>query len=101
MHARRWTRLKHAIGRAADALFAARDSDEAFSFVVVRRDLVIRDRPIRTEAIAAVGCKVVIGEAQRDSTEMIGASAHHARAEPLELRARRHRVRFSGKFPAA
>src|SRR5690242_17732294 len=101
MHARRRTGLKHAIGRAADALFAASDSDEALGFVVVGRDLVISYRPVGTQAVAAVGRKVVISEAQRDTAEMISAAAHHARAEPFELRARCHCVRLSGKFPAA
>src|SRR5580700_10992378 len=100
MHRRRRALLKDPVGRAADAFLAAGDSDEALGFVVIGRQLVVGNGPVRSQTVASVGRKIIIGEAQRDATEVIGSSADHARAEPLELRPGRDRVWFSWKFPA-
>src|ERR1700689_4080073 len=100
-YARRRARLEDSVRRAANSFFAPGDADEALGFVVIRRDLVVGDGPIRAKAIAGVGSEIVIGEAQRDAAVMIGAPAHYTRAEPGKLVARVHGVRLAGKFPAA
>ena len=47
VNARRRAGLEDAVGRAANAFLAARYSDEALGFVVIRTDFVVSDGPIR------------------------------------------------------
>src|SRR5271156_3231125 len=99
MHARRRTRLENTIGGAANAFLASGDTNEAFRFVVVRRDFVIRDGPIGAHAVARVRSEVVIGEAQGNAAVMIGAAADDPRAIPQELVAGRNRVGLAFDLP--
>ena len=57
VHARRDRRQEIAVGRGADAFFGAGDADEAFGLVVIRRDLVVGDGPVRAQAVAVYGLK--------------------------------------------
>src|SRR4029453_4751820 len=43
--------LEDAAGRAAEAFGLAGDADQPLRLVVVRRDVVVRDRPVPAEAI--------------------------------------------------
>ena len=87
----RWQEL--AVGRPEHA-------DQLFGLVVVRRQVVVSDRPVEPLAVAAVGFEVVRTHAQRDASPVVGAPAEHARPPPHPLVARRCRVRLAAHLPA-
>ena len=101
MNARRRRRLENAVRRAGDALLRAGDADEGLDFVVIRSDVVVRDRPVDAQAVAVVRLEIPGGETKRKSPIVVRTSAEDARTEPTEFAARRHRVGFSLELPAA
>ena len=94
-------RIEDAIRRAADALGRARYADEALSLVVVRREILVADRPVEAEAVGGLRLEVVVGHAQRDAAVVVGAPAENARSEPREVAAGRHRVGLALQLVAA
>ncbi len=99
-------RLEHAVRgtrRVLEAVVVAVDADEHLDLVVVRRDLLVGERPVETEAVAALRLEIVRAVAQRDAAPVVGAAAEHARAPPFELFGRVVRgvgVRLARHLPA-
>ena len=94
-------RLKDAVGLVRQAFHRAEDADQAIELVVVRLDVVVGDRPVVAEAVEAAALEVVRAHAQRNAPPVVGAAAEHPAAKPVELRARRLRVRLALDVPAA
>ncbi len=94
-------RIEDAVGRAANLFDGAGDADELLGLVVVRREILVADRPVEPESVTGLRLEVVVGEAQRDAAVVIGASAEDARAEPREVAARRDGVRLARELRAA
>ena len=76
-------------------------ADEPLSLVVVRREILVADRPVEAEAVGGLRLEVVVGHAQRDAAVVVGAPAENARSEPREVAAGRHRVRLALQLVAA
>ena len=100
--ARLGRRQKDAVGLVGELRqVRAEDADQLVDLVVVRLDVIVGDRPVVAEAIEALAAEVIRAESQRDAPPVIGPPAEHARAEPVELAARRRRVRLTLERPAA
>jgi hypothetical protein len=61
------------------------DADELVDAVVVGLDVVVGDRPVVAEAVEGAAPEVIGPEAQGDSSPMIGPTAVHPGAKPVEL----------------
>src|SRR5947209_182848 len=85
-------RLKDAVRRARKILLRPEHPDVGFDFVVVRGKIVVSDGPIISQAVVRLSPEIDRSKAQRDSTPMVGASAHDARAIPAKGRAGRSGV---------
>ncbi len=101
MYARRRAFLKNSIRRAADSFLRSGHADEALGLVVIRSDLFVGNRPVRTDPVARIRLQVVIGVAQRNAPVVIRPPAHNARPEPVEFRSFGHRVRLAIQLPSA
>ena len=99
--ARRGRRQKLPVGGVLEAFRRAENADQFFRFVVVGRQVVVRDRPIEAAAVPAVRLEVVGTHAQGDAAVMIGAATQHARAPPHPLGTGGIGVGFARHVPAA
>ena len=101
---RRQQDARRGIRRILQPFVRAEHADQHLHLVIVRRDIVIADRPVKAGAKSRARLEVVGPIAQRDAAPVIGAPAHHALPPPLEL-IRRFRVRIGVRlardFPAA
>src|SRR5690606_32949700 len=89
----RWHVVQAGIGAA--------DADQGFGPVVPGGDLVVLERPVRAEAIAAFSLEIMRAETQRIAAPVVGASAQHARPPPQELAAFGGGVWLVRHLPAA
>ena len=80
----RW-RQEDSVGRAGNILFTTENSDVGLHLVVVRRHVLVGDRPVVAHPIAGTGFEIYRREAQSDSSPVIGAPSNNAGAEPAEL----------------
>src|SRR6185312_4897057 len=101
MNARRNRWQEVAIRRAANTFMSAGDAHESFGLVIPGRHFFISHWPVEAEAVELLGLEIVIGEAQRDASVVIGAAAENARTEPAEFTVRRDGVRLAGHVPVA
>src|SRR5262249_18543959 len=81
-----WRRQENSIRRAGDIFFGPENSDIGLDLVVVRRQIVVAQRPVVPHAVTGAGFEIDRGKAQRDPPPMIGAAADDSRAEPAEGR---------------
>ena len=79
----------------------AEDADEPIELVVVRLQVVVRDRPVVAEAVHALPAEVVRSPAQRDPAPVVRAAAEHPRAIPVPLLPGRDGVRLALELPPA
>ena len=87
-----------------EPLVAAIDSDQQLHLVVVRCEILVRDGPVESQAIAAARLEIVGTVAQRDPAPVTGAAAQHATTPPPEAPGRILRgphVGLPGYLPAA
>ncbi len=98
-----WTRCgeKPAVRVVPQILVAAENAHQIVHAIVVRRHIIVRDGPVVTQAILRLPLKVVRPETQRDPPPVIGPSAEHPGAPPIETRSRCPRVRFAFDVPTA
>ncbi len=99
--ARRGARLKLTVRRIFEALVRAKDADQTFGLVVVRRKIVVRNGPVKAFAVTAVRLEVVRTHAERDAAVVIRAATQHTRAPPDPFGAGGIGVRLAGNLPAA
>src|SRR6185436_1580299 len=78
----RWWLVKDAIGRAADTLFTACNSDEGFRLVVIGSNVLVRDGPVCSKSVPIIGLEVIIGKAKGHSSVVVGSSPDDARPKP-------------------
>src|SRR5262245_9438461 len=81
-------------------MIRAEDADEAVQLVVVRLDVVVRDRPVVAESVEALSPEIRWTEAQRNAAPVMRAAAEHPPAEPSP-RALADRVRLAVDVPPA
>src|SRR5882672_2894917 len=62
------------------------DADIFFDEVVVRRNVLVAERPIFPETVVRCGFEIEVAEAERDTAPNIGAAASHANATHPEKR---------------
>src|SRR6185312_1825659 len=77
------------------------DADQLFGAIIIGRQILIRDGPVRAESVAALALEVIRTEARHMAAPVIGAPAQHARAPPAEGRTRRGGVGLARHLPAA
>src|SRR5207244_5968816 len=92
--------LKDAIGLVRNIFHRAEDPDQPVELVVIRLEVVVRNRPVVAESVEATPLEVVRSHAERDAAPMIRAPAEHPAAEPVERRAFRLRVRLAVEIPS-
>ena len=80
-------RHEEAVRLVLDPLVRAEDPHHPVEAVVVRLDVLVPDRPVVAEAVAAAGLEVPGAEAERDAAPVVRAAAEHPAAEPHELAA--------------
>ena len=81
-------RLQHArrgIGRIFQAVVVAIDTDEHLDLVVVGRDFLVSEGPVKAEAVAAARLEIIGAIAQGMAGPVVGAATHHAGAPPFKL----------------
>src|SRR5262249_47429013 len=79
--------LEDTVGQVGQVLFYARDAQIGIDFVIVWRDIFIRNRPVLAIAVAAVGFEVVIRKAKSKPAPYIGLSTQAPGAHPGVVRA--------------
>src|SRR5690606_16729755 len=79
----------------------AEDADQVIDLVVERLEVVVADRPVLAEAVAALALEVPGAEAQRDAAPVIGPAADHPGTPPVEAGARCGGVGLPLDVPAA
>src|SRR5262249_31683185 len=92
-------REKDSVRSAGNVFFGAEDADIGFGFVVVGREIFVRDGPIVAEAVACVGLEIDWREAEGYAAPVVGAATDNARAEPFELRTGSGSVRLALDLP--
>ncbi len=83
---------------------AAVDADQQLHLVIVGCHVLVRDRPVESQTVAAAGLEVVGAVAQGDAAPVIGAAAEHSRPPPGEVAAplvRDGDIGLAGYIPAA
>ena len=93
--------LEYPVGRAGNILFGPEHSDVGFDLVVVRREIVVADRPVIAHAIVRLNVKVDRSEAQGDTPPVVRASAHDARSVPAKIGSGRGGVGFTFDRPGS
>ena len=68
--------------------------------VVVGLDVLVADRPVVAEAVAAAGLEVPGAEAERDAAPVVRPAAEHPAPEPHEAGCRRRRCRARPRCPS-
>ncbi len=94
-------RLEDPVRLIRKPLDAAEQADEAVQGVVVRLDLLVRDRPVGRQAVELAPPEVVRTEAERDPPPVVRAPPDHPRPPPAEAVALGHRVRLPLQRPSA
>jgi hypothetical protein len=79
----------------------AEHSDQLVDTVIVGSEVLIADRPVVTEPVAALCPEVVGAEAQRYSAPVIRSAANHSRPPPHEVSAFRLRERLALELPSS
>src|SRR5688572_1250598 len=93
--------MKVPTGVVRQIVVVAEDADQFVESIVVRRDVIVPDRPVVAKTVSTGRLEIVGPETQGDSSPVIGASAHHARPPPHEVRSFRDGERLSLELPAA
>ncbi len=94
-------RLKNSVGRAGNIFFGAENSDVRLDFVVVRRNVIVGERPVVALSVVGASLEIHRSHAQSDASPVVGASADDARAEPLKPGAGSGDVRLALDLPGA
>ena len=94
-------RHEDAVRLVLDPLVRAEDPDHLVEAVVIGLEVLVADRPVVAEAVAAAALEVPGAEAERDATPVVRAAAEHAAAEPHEAGARGDGVGLALDVPAA
>src|ERR1051326_8768743 len=92
-------RHENAIGCTGDIFLGAKNADERFDFVVVRRKFFVGDRPVIPSSICRLRLEIYWSESQCDPSPVIGASPNNTRTKPAEARTFRRSVRFASNLP--
>ena len=90
------------VRRILEAFVRTVDADEHLDLIVIRGDVFVAERPVKTEAIPGIGLEVVRSVAERDTSPVVGTSAEHAGAPPVETLlgvGRSLGIRLAGDFP--
>src|SRR5690606_21170692 len=101
VESRLWRRKENAVRFIEDAFLRSEDADELVDPVVIRRYVVITDRPIIAQAIDIFSFEIIGTKSKRYTSPVVGASADHTGAEPIELRTVLVGIRFAFEFPSA
>src|SRR5207244_4800979 len=83
--------LEDTVGHLLEPFLRPRAAEQHVDLVVVRLDVVVRDRPIDVESVAARGVALPRTVAQRAATPEIRPAGEHAGANPRVARAGRRR----------
>ena len=94
-------RLELAVGLVGVAVARPEDAHEAVHAVVVRGNVLVRDRPVVAVSVAALALEVVRAEAQGDPAPVVRAAADHAGAPPTPVRVVGGAVRLAVDAPPA
>src|SRR5689334_18829908 len=70
--------LEDAVRFVRQVLVTAEQADEPVDAIVVRRDVVVADRPVVAESVSCLPLKIPGTESQRDAPPVIRPSAEHA-----------------------
>src|SRR5256885_6975961 len=98
--ARLGRRQEEAVRSIGKSLLAPKDPDQLFNAIVVRPNVIVRDRPVVAEAIGRFVSEVTRAEAQRNAAPVVRPSANHARAPPAEFVPLGDSVRLPRPVPA-
>ena len=93
--------MEDAVRIVGQSFVRAENADELVELVVVRFDVVVRDRPVIAQAVQALAPEIVGAEAQRDASPVVGPAADHAGAPPVEAIVLGARVRLALDLPTA
>ena len=97
--ARGWRRHEDTVGRAGNIFLGAVDADVGFHPVVIRRDVLIAERPVVAHAVHRAHFEIHRSKAQSNPSPVIGASPNDARAKPSEFGSRSRGIRLAVNFP--
>src|SRR5262245_12720691 len=74
--------LEDTVGNLVEAFVGAGAAEQHVHLVVVALDVLVPDRPVDVEAVAARGVELQWPVTQRAPAPEVGAAAEHARADP-------------------
>src|SRR2546430_11135987 len=92
-------REKNTIGCARNIFFRSKYANVSFGFVVIGREVFVGNRPVVAETVARAGFEVDGSKPQGNAAPMIGTATDDARAEPLEICARRRGIGLAINLP--
>ena len=97
-------RTVRGVRRILEAFVGPIDADEHLDLVVIRGDVFVADRPVKAKAVTGIGLEVIRPVTERDAAPVVGTSAEHAGAPPVETLlgvGRSLGVRLPRNLPAA
>src|SRR5262249_36627035 len=78
----------NAVGHVEIVLLRARNADQALGLVVIRRDVVVVDRPVFAESLRGFSLEIHRAMTETRTPPGVGAAAHGAQPRPMEFRVR-------------
>src|SRR5256714_11015992 len=99
--ARLGRRQEEAVRSIGKSLLAPKNPDQLFNAIVVRPNVIVRDRPVVAEAIGRFVSEVTRAEAERNAAPVVRPSADHACAPPAEFVPLGDGVRLARQVPAS
>src|SRR5690606_33569434 len=95
MKARLWRGQKETVRLIAHAFLGSKYANQLVHLIIIGFDVVITDWPVIPKPINTFSFKIIRPKPQRNSSPMVGSSAQHSGAKPVEFRSLGFGVRFS------